>query len=78
MKEKSRGRRGGISRRNNRGRKTEKRKEWRVPLKESNVLCAPRKHMALLLTQRVMQSQLKYASQREVKNTAGFGRLSQI
>ncbi len=50
----------------------------RVPLEGSNVLCALRKHMVLLLTQRAMQSPLKYVLQKEVKNTAGFERLSQI
>lgn len=43
-----------------------------APLKESNALCALRKHMVLLLTQRAVQSQLKCALQKEVKNVAGF------
>lgn len=43
------------------------RNEWRVPLKESNVLCAPRNHMVLLLTQRATLNQLK--CREEVKNT---------
>lgn len=74
MTEKKRWRRQGRKkRRKNRGGKNiRERKEWRVPLKESNVLCTPRKHMALLLTQRATPSQLKYVLQKEVKNTAGF------
>ena len=52
----------------------EEEEERRAPLKESNVLCAPRKHMVLPLTQRATRSQLKFALQKkkEVRNTAGF------
>lgn len=44
-----------------------------APLKESNALCALRQHMVLLLTQRAVQSQLKCALQKEVKNGRFLG-----
>lgn len=52
--------------------KEQRREQMGAPLKESNALCALRQHMVLLLTQRAVQSQLKCALQKEVKNVAGF------
>lgn len=48
------------------------RNECRATLKESNVLCAPRKHMVLPLTQRAMQKQLKYALQKGSEEYSRF------
>lgn len=66
-------RKGGREER--RTRKIHQRQEW-IPIKETNVLCAPRNHMVLLLTQRVTRNRLKCLE--EVNNRAGLGKLSQI